>query len=147
MALMRIPGTLLTSWLVRPCPMKPAPIMPTRIGMPRSSRAWRALSTMIMTFCLPGSHGHPSFEILFHVGEERPPVVLDRDLRHGQRPCQLEPRIVVQESTFRARRIEFAHLVAGLRLILEDLVAVGEPFRHVQTAVIVGRELDGDVVE
>src|SRR5439155_22773403 len=99
MALMRIPGTLLTSWFVRPCPMKPAPIMPTRIGMPRCSLAWRALSTMIMTCCLPGSNGHPPFEILFRVGEKRPDVVLDGDPRDRQPTIQFEPRIMLQDAS------------------------------------------------
>src|SRR5438477_11513 len=42
-----MPGTLLTIWFVSPWPMKPAPTMPTRIGLPCASRALSAVSTII----------------------------------------------------------------------------------------------------
>src|SRR6266568_2680798 len=84
---MRIPGTLLTIWFVSPWPMKPAPTMPTRIGLPCASPA------------------------------------------------------------FRAGRVELAHLIARLGPILEDFITVREPFGDVQRAVVVGRELDRDVLE
>ncbi len=55
---MRIPGTLLVIWLVSPCPMKPAPIMPTRIGRPSRSRSRSTVSTRIMTAaCRPRTVG------------------------------------------------------------------------------------------
>src|SRR4029077_14817169 len=38
----------LTMWLPRPCDMKPAPIRATRMGRPSASRAFNALSTIIM---------------------------------------------------------------------------------------------------
>src|SRR3989449_9874674 len=127
--------------------MKPAPIMPTRIGLPCSSRAWRALSTMIMTFPRPASNGHPSLQLRLDVCQELPAVVLRRDFGDGKRPFQAEPGIVVHQPALRARRIELAHLVARLRPVLEDLVPVREPLGHIQTTVVVGRELNGDVVE
>src|SRR2546426_9742916 len=144
---MRIPGTLFTIWLVRPCPIKPAPIMPTRIGLPFSSRAWRALSMMIMTSFFPASNGHPSLQLGLDVCQEFPVVVLQRDLGDGERPLKTKPVIVVPKPALRLRRVELAHLVARLRPVLEDLVPVREPLGHIQTTVVVGRELNGDVVE
>src|SRR5437899_1778723 len=138
---MRMPGTLFTIWLVRPCPMKPAPIMPTRIGLPCSSRALRALSTMIMTSFFPASNGHPSLQLGLDVCQELPVVVLRRDLGDGERPLQAEQGVVIPEPALRLRRVEFAHLVARLRPVLEDLVPVREPLGHIQTTVVVGREL------
>src|SRR3989449_5765364 len=127
--------------------MKPAPIMPTRIGLPCSSRAWRALSTMIMTSPLPASNGHPAFQLRLDLCQELPAVVLRRDFGDGERPFQAEPGIVVHEPALRARRIELTHLVARLCSVLEDLVPVREPLGHIQTTVVVGRELNGNVVE
>src|SRR5438128_11757121 len=109
---MRIPGTLFTIWFVRPCPMKPAPIMPTRIGMPCSSRARRALSTMIMTSSLPGSNGHPPRELRLDLGEKLPRVVLLRDLGGQQRPFQAEPGIGVHEPALPARGVGLSYLEA-----------------------------------
>src|SRR2546426_5704116 len=144
---MRMPGTLFTIWLVRPCPIKPAPIIPTRMGRPCSSRAWRALSTMIMTSFFPASNGHPSLQLGLDVCQELPVVVLQRDLGDGEWPLKTKPEIVVPEPALRLRRVELAHLVACLRPVLDDLVPVREPLGHIQTSVVVGRELNGDVVE
>src|SRR2546422_9811884 len=101
--------------------MKPAPIMPTRIGLPCSSRAWRALSTMIMTSPLPASNDHPVLQLRLDLCQELPAVVLQRDFGDGERPFQAEPGIAVHEPALPARRIELARLVARLRPILEDL--------------------------
>src|SRR2546427_2071425 len=70
-----MPGTLWTIWLVRPCPMKPAPIKPTRIGFPCSSLAFNALSTMIMV----GSRAHPALHLALDLFEVLPGGVLGRD--------------------------------------------------------------------
>jgi hypothetical protein len=42
-----MPGTPLMIWLATPRAMKPAPIIPTRIGRPSASLALRAVSTII----------------------------------------------------------------------------------------------------
>ena len=48
----RMPGVLLTIWLVRPWHMKPAPTMPTRMGRSCSARAFSAVSTIHMALLL-----------------------------------------------------------------------------------------------
>src|SRR5579864_7861961 len=100
---MRIPGTLCVIWLVRPCPMKPAPTMPTRIGFPSASRAFSALSTMIIGHLRSlGRRAHrcahaPS-QLGLDLGERLPSGVLRGDFRDRERPCESETRIVVKQS-------------------------------------------------
>src|SRR3954467_5130867 len=140
---MRMPGTLLTIWLVRPCPMNPAPIIPTRTGLPCSSRALRALSTMIIASSL----APPALQLWLDLLELLPRRVLGRDFPQRQRPRQPQARVGVVQPAFRARRVELAHLVAGLGAVLEHLVAVREPLRHVERAVVVGGQLHRHVLQ
>src|SRR3954453_9187442 len=113
MADMRMPGTLWTIWLVSPWPMNPAPIMPTRMGFPCSSRAFKALSTMIIA---PSLQPHPAFDFALDLVQVLPGRVLGGDHAHRQRPLQPEPRVEGREAAFAGRGVELAHLVAGLGL-------------------------------
>ena len=70
-----------------------------------------------------------------------------RDLADRQRPLEPEPRVVEAQAALRLRRVELADLVARLGAVLEHLVAVREPLRHVERAMIVGGQLDRDVLE
>src|SRR5919198_1678622 len=112
---MRSPGTVFTIWLSRPRPMKPAPIMPTRMGLPAASRAFRALSTMIMT-SPRNLHGerHLLAQPLLPRLEQRGVPVLLRDHRDRERPLQPRARVVVPQRALVRRAVELAHLVAGL---------------------------------
>ena len=64
-----------------------------------------------------------------------------------QRPLQAQPRIVVHQPAFGAGRVELAHLVAGFGLVPQHLVAVREALRHVERAVVVLGQFDGDVLQ
>src|SRR4051812_47648662 len=118
-----MPGTLWVIWFVSPWPMKPAPTIPTRIGRPSCSRAFRALSTMIIlsSACVVRfeagrrSRAHLARELRFDLVEQRPGRVLRRHLGDRQRPRQAQAGIVVAQAAFRARCVELADLVAGLR--------------------------------
>src|SRR3954471_24854380 len=144
-----MPGPLFSIWFVSPCPMKPAPTMPTRMGLPCSWRALSALSTMIMLF-LPwatASNGHPPLQLRLDLVERLPVTVLGGDLAHGQRPLESEPAIVEGQPALGGRRIELADVIAGFGAVLQHLVPVREPLGHVERAVVVGAQLDGDVLE
>src|SRR4030095_3950865 len=129
---MRMPGTLLTIWFVSPWPMNPAPIMPTRIGLPSCSRAFSARSTMIMTASartrcrLRASCAHPAFQLFFDLVEPPPRPILRRDLGHGQRPREAETGVVVGKTAFAIGRVELTHVVTRLGPVLERLVTVRE---------------------
>src|SRR5215470_18179520 len=143
-----MPGTLCTIWLVNPCPMNPAPIMPTRMGLPSASRRLSALSTMIMIPSLaPSSYGHPAPHLAFDLGERPPAAVLVRDLGDGKRPFQTKLGIVVKEAPLAVRRVELPDLVARLGRVFEDLVPVREALGDVERALVGGVELDGHVLE
>src|SRR5882672_1098352 len=161
-AAMRMPGTLCVIWLVSPWPMKPAPTMPTRIGLPSRSRAFSALSTIITVPsqpcpCCPTQVGavpsatrldaHFTLQFRLDLIQGQPAAVLGRHLADRKRPAQPEPAIVVQEAAFGRRRVELADLVAGLGLVGEHLVAMRKPLGHVERAVVVGGELDSDVIQ
>src|SRR6185369_7356734 len=120
--------------------MKPAPIMPTRIGLPCSSRARSALSTMIIAV-VRSSEGHALLELGLDFHERLPSVVLVRDDREWERPAQTQGRIIVHQAAFDARRVELADLIARLGFVFERLVAVGEALRYVQRSTIVRAEL------
>src|SRR5207253_10931804 len=138
-----MPGTLWTIWLVSPWPMNPAPIMPTRIGLPCSSLAFRAVSTMIMI----ASHSHPALHLGPDLLQGLPGRVLGRDDRDRQRPLQTQARIERGEPSLGPRRVELADLVARLGPVLQRLVPVGESLGHVQRPVIVGVQLHGDALQ
>src|SRR5262245_52619740 len=122
---MRSPGTEWTIWFSRPRPMKPAPIMPTRMGSPAASRAFRALSTMIMFSPRDlDAAGHLLAQpVLPRVQQGSVPVLL-RDHRDRQGPLQPEARVVVAQGPLVRWAVELAHLVARLRPVGQDLVAV-----------------------
>src|SRR5712692_9627805 len=130
MAAIRMPGTLCAIWLVSPWPMNPAPIMPTRIGLPCSSLAFKARSTMIMA----ASRFHPASHLGLDKLEVCPSGVLGGDDGDRHRPLQTQARVERREPALAAGRVEFAHLVAGLRRVLERLIAVREALRHVERA-------------
>src|SRR5512140_2179379 len=106
MADIRMPGTLWTIWFVSPWPMKPAPIMPTRMGFPCSSRAFRALSTMIIA---PPLQRHSAFHFRLDLVEVLPGGILWRDHADRQRPLQLQPRVERREAALGGGRVELAH--------------------------------------
>ena len=125
--------------------MKPAPTMPTRIGLPCASRAFSALSTMIIAVLPSRRRSQCAFRALirrFELGldlvEQLPACVLRRHLADRQRPLEPEPRVVVAQAALDFGRVELADLVARLGVVLEHLVAVGEALRHVERAVVVG---------
>src|SRR5690348_14308043 len=134
---MRMPGTLLTIWLVRPWPMKPAPMLATRIGRPTASRAFSAVSTMIMVWLHRHRQAHSRLDVRFLCRQERPGLVLLRDHADRQRPLQPQFGIAVEQTALGAGGVELAHLVAGLGLVDEHLVTVGKALGHVESPVIV----------
>src|SRR5215213_711758 len=145
---MRSPGTEWTTWFSRPRPMKPAPIMPTRMGLPAASRALRALSTMIMASPRDlDAEGHLLAQPLLPGLQEGSVPVLLRD--HGDRQGPLEPkaRVVVAQRPLVRWAVELADLVARLRPVGQDLVAMGEALGDEQRAMVVLGELDLDVLE
>src|ERR1700682_3148105 len=115
MAAIRMPGTLCVIWLVSPWPMNPAPIMPTRIGLPCSSLAFNAVSTMII---VPSRH-HFALHFGLDLGERLPRRVLGRDDCNLQRPDELEPGVEGRQAALRAGGGDLASLVPGLRPALE----------------------------
>src|SRR2546426_433769 len=139
----RMPGTLWTIWFVSPWPMNPAPIMPTRIGLPCSSLAFRALSTRIMI----ASRSHPLPHLSLDLRQVLPGGVLRRDDGDRQRPLQPQARIEWRKPAFAAGRVGFAHLVARLGRVFQGLIPVREAFGHVQGPVPVGAQLQGDVLQ
>ena len=96
-------------------------------------------------FLPPLAHAPFDFGSLF--GQQLPDCVLLRNHRHRQRPLQSQPRIVVHQPAFGAGRVELADLVARLGLVPQHLVAVREALRHVERAVVVLAQLDGDVLQ
>ena len=114
--------------------MKPAPIMPTRTGLPAAARAASARSTMIMPAPLRSRR------------EGASPVLVG-DQRHRLRPRDGERRVVVAQAALAAGRVELAHLIADLGAVSERLVAVREHGRHVQRAAVILVELDGEVLQ
>src|SRR3954469_3238471 len=144
MAASRIPGVTLRIWLARPRAMKPAPMKPTRIGLPSASLALSALSTMIIAasahLCQlrPGLvEGHTAANLRLGLLEQRPRAILRRHVGRRQRPRDAEPRIVEAQPALGRRRVELADFVGGLGVVLENLVAVSEPLGHVEPAPVV----------
>src|SRR5262245_51515310 len=122
--------------------MNPEPIMPTRMGLPCASLALSALSTMITTS--PSSrceNGHLALEPIGPGVEQRRSLVLVRHDGHRQRPTECQPRVVVAERPLVRRAVELTNLVAGLGLVGQHLVAMGEPLRDIQRAVVVLAQL------
>src|SRR5438093_10207747 len=117
MATSRMPGTAVRMSSVIPRPMYPAPTRPTRIGLPCRSRSSSALSTMIISTLLPRH---------FRMVEQWPAVVGVGDDRDGERPADIERRIVVSHSAGGGRRIELRRLIPELTVIAQSLIAVGE---------------------
>src|SRR4051794_28370258 len=103
--------------------MKPAPIIPTRIGLPSSSRFCSARSTMIIASL---SNAHAPLELRLDRVEPLPATVLLGDLADRQRPGEAEPGVVVCQAALGVGGVELADLVAGLGFVLERLVAVAE---------------------
>jgi hypothetical protein len=124
--------------------------MPTRTGRPCSWRALRALSTMIIaplrsqpvspqpTAC---SSSRPRFRTegatLGPSPKSRSPPAASSGPGQGRRSA-VRPR-------FRACRTR--PLVARLRQVFEHLIAMSEAFWNVNGAVVVGGQLDFDVLE
>src|SRR5215211_717387 len=124
----RRPGTEPRICSAIPRPMKPAPTMPTRSGLPSARRCSSARSTTI-TPRLPGEVG----PVAVLLGQER--VV-------GLGPLDRERRVVPAHAALGAGRVVLGHLVEDLGIRGERLVAVREAFRYEQRAPVVGGELD-----
>src|SRR5262249_13251131 len=146
---MRMARTLFSIWVVRPWPMKPAPTIPTRIGLPCSWRALSALSTMIMAFppAARRSNRHLPLQFRLDLVERLPGAILRGDLPDGQRPGKSEATVVERQPAFGVRRVELSDVVAGLGAVFEHLVSVRETLRDVERAVVFGAQLDRDVLE
>src|SRR5215211_2141697 len=101
--------------------MKPAPTMPTRIGRSAASRAFSALSTMIIVLLLrsSASGAHLVLQLGLDLVEQLPRRVLRGRLGDRQRPRQPEAGVVVAEAAFRVGRVELTDLVARLSRVLE----------------------------
>src|SRR5258708_3068726 len=93
------------------------------------------------------SYRHPPLQLRFDLVERLPGAVFGRNLADAQRPLETEAAIVVHQASLGVRRVELSGLVAGLGAVLEHLVAMSEPLRHVQRPVVVGAQLDGDVLQ
>src|SRR5262249_31664471 len=103
--------------------MKPAPTMPTRMGLPDCSRAFNALSTRIIASSLHVrgfglAQAHPALELGLDRCEQGPARVLRRHFADRERPGQPEPRIVVHQAAFDPGRVELADLVARFGAVL-----------------------------
>src|SRR5215207_4276880 len=123
-----MPGTEPRICSAIPWPMKPAPTMPTRTGLPSARRCSSARSTTI-------TPGLPE--------EVRPVAVLVGQERVVRiRPLDRERRVVPAHAALGAGRVVLGHLVEDLGVGGERLVAVREALRHEQRASIVGGELD-----
>src|SRR5215468_4283641 len=110
--------------------MKPAPTIPTRMGLPCSWRALSALSTMIMAFppARP-SNRHPQLQLRLDLVERLPGAVLRGDLPDGQRPRKSEAAIVERQPALGVRRVELSDVVARLGAVLQHLVSMGKSLR------------------
>src|SRR5580698_10820142 len=133
MADMRMPGTLLTIWFVRPWPMKPAPIMPTRMGLPASARACSARSTIIME---DSSQRHAALKLRFDLGVRTPVGVLVGHNGDWKGPVKAKTRIVVRQATLNPRGIELADLVACFSAVRQRLIAMRKALGYVDCAPI-----------
>ena len=51
------------------------------------------------------------------------------------------------QAAFQARRVEFADLVARIRVVAQHLIAMCESLGHIQRSLIVRVQLDGDVTK
>src|SRR6266513_2314488 len=79
--------------------------------------------------------------------QEFPLPILFGDGRNGQRPGQAETRIAVAKASFSAGCVELTDLIAGIGVVSKGLIAVREPFRHVQRAIVVLGELHRDMLQ
>src|SRR5258706_2328980 len=141
---MRIPGTLWTIWFVRPWAMNPAPRMATRIGLPCSSRAFNALSIMIMVDSCGGSanyglalDGHTALQFRLDLSKQFPSLIFIRNYSYRKRPFERQTAIIIHQASFGARGIEFTDLVARLGFIAQGLVAMRKTLRYVERSAII----------
>ena len=118
---------------------------------PASSRALSALSTMIIEPLLRMLRAVRRVILRCELGSTSSSKAQARSLSEisvtgsGQvRPSRGSSYV---QAALCARRVELADLVARLGLVLQHLVAVREALGHVERAVVVGGELDGDVLE
>src|SRR5262245_20723673 len=147
MAATVMPGVVLMMRLATPWHMKPAPRMPTRIGLPCSARAPNAVSTINMPLSCEAERGDALLDRRFRSLEAVVVPVLLRDERDRQRPRKSEARIGVVQTALGARGVELSDLIAHVGLVAQRLVAVREPLRHVQPGEVVLGELHRDVLE
>src|SRR5262245_154614 len=110
-----MPAMLRTIWLARPRAMNPAPINPTRIGLPCSSRARSAVSTRILLFL--STDAHPGFEVFFDLRQGSPSTVFVGNDGDGQGPLQVQARIVERQAAFGPWRIELANVIGRFRVV------------------------------
>src|SRR6266446_2028367 len=96
---------------------------------------------------VPFSRAHLAFQFGFDPGKQLPLRILGRYFPDGKRPDEPEPWIAVKQAAFDPGRIELPDLIAGLRLILEDLIPMPEPLGHVERPVVIRREFDGNMLK
>src|SRR6202521_3186575 len=158
-----MPGIVFTIWWASPYDMKPAPIKATRTGRPSLSRAFSALSTIIMRTSEKGlslwpalrAHAHwyhllqthLLLELRFLFVQSCPGLVPFRHNGYRKSPLQRQPRIVIQQSAFGPRRVELSHLIARFGIVSQHLVPVCKALRHVEGAAVVLGQFDSDVVQ
>jgi hypothetical protein len=74
--------------------------------------------------------------------EQSPALVLFGDDLDRERPTQAQARIVVTKAALYPGRIEFAHQVDCVGLVLQRLITVRKALRYVDTSLVPRRELN-----
>src|SRR5436190_23357023 len=92
-------------------------------------------------------YAHALTELWLDFIQEFPLPILYGDSRNGHRPGQAETMIAVAKASFSAGCVELTDLIAGIGVVSKGLIAVREPFRHVQRAVVVLGELHRDMLQ
>ncbi len=120
----RMPGTLLTIWFARPWAMKPAPTMPTRIGVPAASSSRSAASTRIIGVSAIVIRRRSSALDLGRAGGHA--RSLSDMSPTGSGHAMPRSGSSIAQPAFELGGIELPHQVARLRGVLERLVAVAQ---------------------
>src|SRR5215467_5765451 len=112
-----------------PFAMKPAPTIPTLIGVPACSSRSSSRSTMNMGRLLLFGDREEACAFGDKIG---PAAVLVGDDRRPRRPADPECRIVPTRPALRCRRVKLGHEIGDLRLVLEGQKGIGATFRDKQ---------------
>src|SRR4028119_1469279 len=132
-----------------PLAINPAPTIPTRIGLPAAARASRARSTMIKMFLQVADSECATSYILRQAGrsrcdaawKQRPIPVFVRHHGDGNRPLDLEGRIVEAQPSLTTGRVGLADLVGDLSAVGQSQVTVSEHVRHIERLAVFLGEL------